>query len=364
MIRFFDMFSGIGGFRAGLERVGGFECIGHCEIDPYANKSYNAIFDTQGEVFFNDATQINPELLPEFDLLCAGFPCQSFSVAGKRGGFEDSRGTLFFEIARVLKAKQPSYFLLENVPGLLNHNKGKTFQTILCTLDELGYGLEWQVLNSADFFVPQTRKRMYAFGYRDERCAGQVLPFTECNPKALRQIIGGSQGQRIYDIDCLSCTLASNAGGQGGKTGMYIDMNENPCITCLARCIKSRYNSGITNRKGENSGVIECLMPCLTPNRLYKRQQGPRFRPDNCPMFTLTACDIHGILENFRIRKLMPKECLRLQGFNDDQIDKMVAINSDNQLYKQAGNAVTVTVVQAIGERIKEIHEELNEGVK
>ena len=359
VIRFFDMFSGNGGFRAGLERVGGFECIGHCEIDPYANKSYNAIFDTKGEVFFNDATQINPELLPEFDLLCAGFPCQSFSVAGKRGGFEDSRGTLFFEIARVLKAKQPSYFLLENVPGLLNHNKGKTFQTILCTLDELGYGLEWQVLNSADFFVPQTRKRMYAFGYRDERCAGQVLPFTECNPKALRQIIGGSQGQRIYDIDCLSCTLASNAGGQGGKTGMYIDMNENPCITCLARCIKSRYNSGITNRKGENSGVIECLKPCLTPNRLYKRQQGPRFRPDNCPMFTLTACDIHGILENFRIRKLMPKECLRLQGFNDDQIDKMVAINSDNQLYKQAGNAVTVTVVQAIGERIKEIHENL-----
>ena len=359
VIRFFDMFSGIGGFRAGLERVGGFECIGHCEIDPYANKSYNAIFDTKGEVFFNDATQINPEFLPEFDLLCAGFPCQSFSVAGKRGGFEDSRGTLFFEIARVLKAKQPSYFLLENVPGLLNHNKGKTFQTILCTLDELGYGLEWQVLNSADFFVPQTRKRMYAFGYRDERCAGQVLPFTECNPKALRQIIGGSQGQRIYDIDCLSCTLASNAGGQGGKTGMYIDMNENPCITCLARCIKSRYNSGITNRKGENSGVIECLMPCLTPNRLYKRQQGPRFRPDNCPMFTLTACDIHGILENFRIRKLMPKECLRLQGFSDDQIDKMVEINSDNQLYKQAGNAVTVTVVQAIGERIKEIHENL-----
>ena len=359
VIRFFDMFSGIGGFRAGLERVSGFECIGHCEIDPYANKSYHAIFDTKGEVFFNDATQINPELLPEFDLLCAGFPCQSFSVAGKRGGFEDSRGTLFFEIARVLKAKQPSYFLLENVPGLLNHNKGKTFQTILCTLDELGYGLEWQVLNSADFFVPQTRKRMYAFGYRDERCAGQVLPFTECNPKALRQIIGGSQGQRIYDIDCLSCTLASNAGGQGGKTGMYIDMNENPCITCLARCIKSRYNSGITNRKGENSGVIECLMPCLTPNRLYKRQQGPRFRPDNCPMFTLTACDIHGILENFRIRKLMPKECLRLQGFKDDQIDKMVEINSDNQLYKQAGNAVTVTVVQAIGERIKEIHENL-----
>jgi len=364
VIRFFDMFSGIGGFRAGLERAGGFKCIGHCEIDQYANKSYNAVFDTQGEVFFNDATQINPELLPEFDLLCAGFPCQSFSVAGKRGGFEDSRGTLFHEIARVLKEKQPMYFLLENVPGLLSHNKGKTFLTIMGTLNELGYDIEWQVLNSADFFVPQTRKRMYAFGYRDTRCAGQVLPFTECNPQNLKQIIGGSQGQRVYDIDCLSCTLASNAGGQGGKTGMYIDLNADPCITCLARCITGRYNNGVTNRKGEKSGVIESIVPCLTPDRLNKRQKGPRFRTKQCLMYTLTSCDIHGILEKFRIRKLMPKECLRLQGFSDDQIDKMLEVNSDNQLYKQAGNAVTVTVVQAIGERIKEMHNKIyKEGV-
>lgn len=235
VIRFFDMFSGIGGFRAGLERVGGYKCIGHCEIDPFANRSYNAIFDTEGEVFFDDATKINPKNIPEFDLLCAGFPCQSFSVAGKRGGFEDSRGTLFFEIAKVLKERQPKYFLLENVPGLLSHNKGQTFLTILRTLDELGYGIEWQVLNSADFAVPQSRKRVYAFGYRDIRCAGKVLPFTECNPQTLKQVIGGNQGQRVYDIDCLSCTLAANAGGQGGKTGMYIDMNENPCITCLCR---------------------------------------------------------------------------------------------------------------------------------
>ena len=189
--------------------------------------------------------------------------------------------------------------------------------------DAMRYGAR-QVLNSADFAVPQSRKRVYAFGYRDIRCAGKVLPFTECNPQTLKQVIGGNQGQRVYDIDCLSCTLAANAGGQGGKTGMYIDMNENPCITCLARCIKSRYNSGITNRRGENSAILECYMPCLTPNRLHKRQQGQRFRPDGCPMFTLTACDIHGILMGCRIRKLMPKECLRLQGFADEQIDRML----------------------------------------
>lgn len=359
MIRFFDMFSGIGGFRAGLETIDGYKCIGHCEIDEFADKSYRRLFDTDGEVFFNDATKIDPKDIPEFDLLCAGFPCQAFSVAGKRKGFEDARGTLFFEIARVLREKRPKYFLLENVPGLLSHDKGRTFTAILSTLSELGYSIEWQLLNSADFKVPQSRKRMFAFGYRDVRCAGKVFPFTECNPQTLIQVLPGSQGQRGYDLSGLSCTLAANAGGQGGKTGMYIDMNENPCITCLARCIKSRYNSGITNRRGENSGVFECLMPCLTPDRLEKRQQGKRFRPHNCPMFTLTAQDIHGVLENCRIRKLMPIECLRLQGFKDEQILPMLEINSDNQLYKQAGNAVTVTVVNAIGKRIKLLDDEL-----
>ena len=359
MIRFFDMFSGIGGFRAGLETIDGYKCIGHCEIDEFADKSYRCLFNTDGEVFFNDATKIDPKDIPEFDLLCAGFPCQAFSVAGKRKGFEDARGTLFFEIARVLREKRPKYFLLENVPGLLSHDKGWTFTAILSTLSELGYGIEWQLLNSADFKVPQSRKRMFAFGYRDVRCAGKVLPFTECNSQALIQVLPGSQGQRGYAMSGLSCTLAANAGGQGGKTGMYIDLNEDPCITCLARCIKSRYNSGITNRRGENSGVFECLMPCLTPDRLEKRQQGKRFRPHNCPMFTLTAQDIHGLLENCRIRKLMPIECLRLQGFKDEQILPMLEINSDNQLYKQAGNAVTVTVVNAIGKRIKLLDDEL-----
>ena len=130
-IRFFDMFSGIGGFREGLNRAGGFSCVGHCEIDKYADRSYRAIFNTEGEWFCNDAKKIRPEELPEFDLLCGGFPCQAFSVAGKRQGFEDARGTLFFEIARLVKARRPPYLLLENVPGLLSHNKGATFNTIL-----------------------------------------------------------------------------------------------------------------------------------------------------------------------------------------------------------------------------------------
>ena len=150
-IRFFDMFSGIGGFRSGLEAVGGFECIGHCEIDKHANQAYSAIYDIKPqEVYFEDARKINPYDLPHIDLICGGFPCQAFSIAGRRGGFEDSRGTLFFEIARIAAVKRPSYLLLENVPGLLSHDGGRTFATILGTLSDLGYDVTWEVLNNPE----------------------------------------------------------------------------------------------------------------------------------------------------------------------------------------------------------------------
>ena len=137
--------------------------MGHCEVDAYADKNYRLLFDTEGEWFCNDARTIEIERMPEFDLLCAGFPCQAFSIAGKRGGFADARGTLFFEIARLVADKRPANFILENVPGLLSHDKGRTFRTILSTLSELGYGVDWKVLNSKDFGVPQFRKRVYLF---------------------------------------------------------------------------------------------------------------------------------------------------------------------------------------------------------
>lgn len=130
-IKFFDMFAGIGGFRSGLEAIGGFECIGYCEIDKYAKQVYEAMYDTGGELYFEDARKIIPEQLPYIDLITGGFPCQSFSIAGQRKGFEDTRGTLFFEIATIASVKRPKYLFLENVPGLLSHNKGRTFKTIL-----------------------------------------------------------------------------------------------------------------------------------------------------------------------------------------------------------------------------------------
>ncbi|WP_337400634.1 DNA (cytosine-5-)-methyltransferase, partial [Ruminococcus bicirculans (ex Wegman et al. 2014)] len=221
MIKYFDIFAGIGGFRSGLEKAGGFECVGYCEIDKYAKKAYETLYDTENEVYYDDARKIDPNELPDLDLICGGFPCQSFSIAGKRGGFDDARGTLFFEIARIAAVKKPKYLLLENVPGLLSHDGGRTFATILGTLDELGYDVAWQVLNSANFGVAQSRKRVFIVGFHREKCSGKVLSFTDANPKTLVKRISGREGNRVYSADGLSITLTSQAGGFGGKTGLY-----------------------------------------------------------------------------------------------------------------------------------------------
>ena len=375
-ITYIYLFSGIGGFREGLSRAGGFVCVGHCEIDKYADQSYRALFDTKGEWFREDVREADPDEMPDFDLLCGGFPCQSFSIAGHRGGFADPRGTLFFEIARLTAAKRPAYLLLENVPGLLNHDGGRTFAAILHTLDGLGYGVEWQVLNSKDFGVPQSRKRVYLVGYLDEKCRGKILPFTETAGTPLKQIRPGAQGERIYSTEGVSCTLTSQAGGMGGKTGLYctgvpikentkkgykmaypgdsvdlayptlntrrgrvgrkiahtlttgssqgtlccVDLNEEPALTDYARCLTAKQNGGIRSHKREASGVW-----------------------DGC-----------------RIRRLTPRECLRLQGWTDERIDLVLPLQSDAQLYKQAGNGVTVNVVEAIGKRLAAAHREVN----
>ncbi len=172
-------------------------------------------------MYYDDARKIDPNELLDFDLICGGFPCQSFSIAGKRGGFDDARGTLFFEIAKIAAAKKPKYLLLENVPGLLSHDQGRTFATILGTLDELGYDVTWEVLNSANFGVAQSRKRVFIIGFHREKCSGKVLSFTDANPKTLIQCIPGKEGNRVYSPEGLSVTLTSQAGGFGGKTGLY-----------------------------------------------------------------------------------------------------------------------------------------------
>ena len=288
---------------------------------------------------------------------------QSFSIAGKRGGFEDARGTLFFEIARIARVKRPHFLLLENVPGLLSHDGCRTFATILGTLDELGYHVAWQVLNSANFGVPQFRKRVLLVGYLGEESGGEILSFTEANPKTIVKRFGGRQGDRVYAGNGLSCTLTSSAGGFAGNTGLYfMDMNTEPKITELARCITARQDSGISNHRGEHSGVLELTdgpRAFLTPDREKIRQRGRRMKEPDEPMFTLTAQDRHGIYYHGRIRKLTPLECWRLQGFTDEQFFRARngAKLSDARLYKMAGNAVSVPVIREVGGIIKRVSE-------
>ncbi|MCB1713064.1 MAG: DNA (cytosine-5-)-methyltransferase [Candidatus Riesia sp.] len=310
-MKYFSMFSGIGGFELGISRAKPkWECVGYSEIDKYAVQIYKKHFNHTN---YGDAKLINTDDLPEFDLLVGGFPCQAFSVAGKQRGFEDTRGTLFFEIARVVKQKQPRLLLLENVKGLLSHDKGNTFKRIISTLDELGYNAEWQVLNSKDFNVPQNRERVFIIGYLRGTNRSEVFPIFGSNKQAIKQVIGGSQGQRVYATNGLSVTLASGAGGQGAKTGLY-------------------------------------AIPVLTPDRLNKRQNGRRFKENEEPSFTLTAQDRHGVYDGTRIRRLTPTECERLQGFPDN----WTAGFSDTQRYKCLGNAVTVNVIQTIIDRINQ----------
>ena len=174
---FLDFFAGIGGFRLGME-MAGHTCVGHCEIDDFANKSYIAMHNPkESEWFAKDIRSVEPSDLPEADVYCFGFPCQSFSIAGKRHGFEDTRGTLFFEIMRLAKERHPKYLFAENVSGLLSHDGGGTFETIIRTMEELGYGVEWQVLNSK-YYVPQNRERVFIIGHLGGISGREIFPIT------------------------------------------------------------------------------------------------------------------------------------------------------------------------------------------
>lgn len=377
--------------------------MGWCEIDRFAQKAYKALYDTGGEQFYENIRDIDVGKLADFDLLIGGFPCQPFSVCGARKGFADERGDLFFELARLLEAKRPKYFCFENVPGLMGIDSGKTFAKIIETLSQLGYCVEWHVYNSADY-LPQVRKRVYIAGCLGIDCSGKILAFGKSDSQNCRkteQIIGGSQGTRVYDPDGLAVTQCSGSGGMGGKTGLYFidsnpppnltenarcitarqnsgvshhkgehsavfcDLNENPQITENARCLHTRMDLGVTNgtHKGERSGVLieDGPRAIINPFKETTRQNGRRIKNPNEPMFTLTVTDRHGIVHHGRIRRLMPIEAWRLQGFTTEQFEKVAATGmSDAQLYKQAGNAVSVPVVEEIARNLLKFDEEIN----
>lgn len=370
-MKYLDLFSGIGGFALPLSEAG-HTCVGYSEIDKYALQVYAKHFPDHKPL--GDITQVDESNLSDFDLLVGGFPCQSFSIAGKRGGFEDTRGTLFFDIARIIKAKRPKWIILENVKGLLSHEGGDTLGTIINTLWGLGYAVDYQVLNSKDFGVAQNRERVFIVGIREEDC-GTVKEFWHFNypvgrdntkrlfhilenkvdqkyflkPVTVARLIeythrnrsmgngfsakfhdpnevvgaikvGGdgvdnlvqvgvigkdSQAFRVYSTDGISTTLASQAGGLGAKTGLYMlyDLKAN----------------GSKTRRGT-----------ISNGKIAK---------------TLDTQSMQAIaLDKKKIRRLTTVECARLQGFPDNWCDGL----SDTQKYKCYGNAVTTNVISAI----------------
>jgi DNA (cytosine-5-)-methyltransferase len=418
-MKFLDLFAGIGGFRLGMESAG-HECIGFCEIDKFARASYKAIHDTKGEIELHDITAVSDESIRRIgrvDIICGGFPCQAFSIAGNRRGFEDTRGSLFFEIARFASILRPKYLLLENVKGLLNHDGGATFETILGALDELGYNVEWQILNSKDFGVPQNRERVFVIGHLRGECTRRVFPLSKSCQQAnsikkqysntITTRYGNSQGAGAYIVESKSQKVRSIGNIHPSRNGMNGEVYESAGLAPT-----------LTTNKGEGQKIA---IPVLTPDCTDKRQNGCRCKSNEEPMFTLTTQDKHGILiagklpgnhdqnsrvydtnglaptlstmqgggqepkiiqrghgynqggehdiaptltrnsyqennylsDGFRIRKLTPRECWRLQGFPDWAFDKAQEVNSNSQLYKQAGNSVTVSVIAAIAKELE-----------
>lgn len=408
-MKFLDFFAGIGGFRRGME-LAGHKCVGFCECDKFAYGSYvsmHLLTEEQrerlmtmpknkrikeigkeeyrnGEWYARDIREIRADHVPRADCWCFGFPCQDISVAGKQLGFRGERSSLFFSVMRIIQdtkeEDRPTYLFIENVKNLLSVNGGTDFLKLLIALDEAGYDAEWQVLNSSDFGVPQNRERVFIVGHHRGKCRHEVFPVYGTDGKNHVEQVGNylktatrenpNQG-RIYEPLGLSPCLNKMQGGKREPSIVlpcFVDMSygSGGGETDQAFCLQSRYDKGICGRKRETVGV--CI-PVLTPDRAEKRQDGRRFKENGEPMFTLTGQDRHGIAiemdDDFcvnaiwsdkygcyiAIRKLTPKECFRLQGWEDIYFERAEMVNSDRQLYKQAGNGVTVNVVEAIARR-------------
>lgn len=360
-MRIFSTFSGIGGFELGAHAADQtIEFVGYSEIDKYAIKVYEKHF--KGVPAYGDITKINAKELPDFDCLVGGFPCQAFSIAGKRRGFEDTRGTLFFDLARILREKQPRYFVFENVKGLLSHDSGNTFRTIIATIDELGYDCQWQVLNSKNFGVPQNRERVYIVGHLRGTPRPEVFPIGGYDGKNIRQVNGDvHQDYRVYDIAGCAPALAANRGG-GAASHPFVKIPEATKKGYAEATTGQAINLSVPNsktRRGRVSDVAPTLdtgmqQHTLQPMVRTENMNGDGFWNDYTGTIRAGASRNNNLLDDtVRIRRLTPKECERLQGFPDDWTSMSTnGAVSDTQRYKMCGNAVTTNVVQAVFERL------------
>lgn len=313
-MKFMDFCAGIGGGRLGLEE-NNLQCVAHSEIDMTTNNTYRLFFGEK-EKNYGDLMKINTETLPDFDILIGGFPCQTFSIVGKREGFEDSRGQIIYGLIKILTEKNIPYFILENVKGLVNHNKGKTLATILQNLTDAGYCVDYKVLNSENYGVPQFRERVYFVGIKKELMKKE---FKWPEPMIMPDI-------REYLTD---------------DDNAVLDV-DNPT---WQKYLNSKYNKGkfdIEQLLKEDYLVLDWRQSDL---RLY-RGKTPTLRTGR-----------HGILyiKDGKLKKLSGYEGLLLQGFPKQLADKAKKENiNSNKLLSQAGNAMTVSVISAIGSSLLE----------
>ncbi len=317
--KFIDLFAGIGGFRLALERLGG-TCVYSSEWDKYCQETYEANFS---EIPDGDITEVSETDIPNHDVLCAGFPCQSFSIAGKRGGFEDTRGTLFFDVARIIREKQPKAFFLENVKGLMSHRGGKTLETILNVLrEDLGYFVpDPKVINAKNFGVPQNRERVFIVGFH---LSTGVTKFSYPKPVRNSTTIGDILEENVVSAKYyLSDTYLESL-----------------------RKHKRRHE-----RKGNGFGY-EIVEKDGIANAIVVGGMGKERNlvyDDRLEDFT-PVTNIKGKVNREGIRRMTPREWARLQGYPDDFKFPV----SDTQAYKQLGNSVAVPAIKATGQKIIE----------
>lgn len=302
---FIDLFAGLGGFRLALESLGA-KCVYSNEWDRYAREVYQNNF---GELPDDDITQVDEKSIPDHDILCAGFPCQAFSISGKQRGFEDSRGTLFFDVARIVKEKRPKVVFMENVKNFASHDGGRTLEVVKGTMEELGYSFNYQVLNAVDYGVPQKRERVYMVCFRNDL---NIHDFSYPKPFKLTR--------HVEDILLHDENLVSK---------LYVDRPD----TYFNGVIDNTYSNqsirlGIVNKGGQGERIYSIKGIAIT---LSAYGGG---------VFAKTG----GYLINGKTRKLHPQECARLMGYPDDY----KICKSSAQAYKQFGNSVVIDVLQYI----------------
>ena len=318
---FIDLFSGIGGFRLALERIGG-KCVFSSEIDDHACKMYEENF---GDNPYCDITTLNPNILPDFDLLCGGFPCQAFSICGKQKGFiDDTRGTLFFDIVRILQVKKPKAFILENVKNLTTHDKGRTLSIMMDTLNKLGYTVNFKVLNARNFNVPQNRERII--------------------------LVGNKEGIH-FDFEKLETKFAKPMKYYLDKTGDFVYLDSKEYTIIDDEYVKTQDSSGLRFIGYRNKPIRKNGVRPNTEHLSRVHRQINRIYSSDGMHPTIASQELNGryfIYDNNKVRKLTLSECYRFFGFPED----FIKIGKDTQLYERIGNSVCVNMIEAVGKEV------------